>query len=128
MIDKPPIIEFKIDQIVCLEGDNLSLFAEVIDNITISSRCWVRPLAIFQKRSNTVATANLQSFELEFLHDLRDAAQLILPAVLFRYALDIEVLPLISVLFHPDKDAVLTLDARQALHQFIADIYRQNQD
>ena len=128
MIEKPPIIEFKIDQIVCLEGDNLSLFAEVIDNITISSRCWVRPLAMLQKRSDPSATANLQSFELEFLHDLRDAAQLILPAVLFRYALDIEVLPLISVLFHPDKDAVLTLDARQALHQFIADIYRQNQD
>ena len=128
MIDKPTIIEFKTDQIVCLEGDNLSLFAEVIDNIAISSRCWVRPLAIFQKQSHADDTANFQSFELEFLHDLRDAAQLILPAVLFRYALDTEVLPLISVLFHPDKDAVLTLDARQALHQFIADIYRQDQD
>ena len=128
MIDKPTIIEFKTDQIVCLEGDNLSLFAEVIDNITISSRCWVRPLAILQRRSSASARSNPQSFELEFLHDLRDAAQLILPAVLFRYALDTEVLPLISVLFHPDKDAVLTLDARQALHQFIADIYRQDQD
>ena len=128
MIDKHPIIKFKTDQIVCLEGDNLSLFAEVIDNITISSRCWVRPLAILQRRSSASARSNPQSFELEFLHDLRDAAQLILPAVLFRYALDTEVLPLISVLFHPDKDAVLTLDARQALHQFIADIYRQDQD
>jgi hypothetical protein len=116
MIDRPSTIEFKIDQIVCLELDNLYLFAEVIDNIAISARCWVRPLAI--------ARSHPQSFELEFLHDLRDASQLILPAVLFRYALDTEILPLISELFHPDKDSILTLEARQALHKFIADIYQ----
>ncbi len=124
MIDKPaPILfqrgyanEFKIDQIVCLERDDLYLFAEVIDNIAISARCWVRPLAI--------ARSNPQSFELEFIHDLRDASQLILPAALFRYALDTEVLPLISELFHPDKDSTITLVARQALHKFIADICR----
>ena len=88
----------------------------MIDNIAISARCWVRPLAI--------ARSNPQNFELEFLHDLRDAAQLILPAVLFRYALDTEILPLISELFHPDKDSTLTLTARQALHTFIADLCR----
>jgi hypothetical protein len=123
MIDKPaPILfqrgyanEFKIDQIVCLELGNSYLFAEVIDNIAISARCWVRPL--------TIARSNPQSFELEFLHDLRDASQLILPAALFRYALDTEVLPLISELFHPDKDSILTLEAKRALHKFIADIY-----
>jgi hypothetical protein len=118
MIDRPSTIEFKIDQIVCLELDNLYLFAEVIDNIAISARCWVRPLAI--------ARSIPQSFELEFLHDLRDASQLILPAVLFRYALDTEILPLISELFHPDKDSILTLDARQALHIFIADLCRSS--
>jgi hypothetical protein len=116
MIDKSSTIEFKIDQIVCLEQDDSSLFAEVIDNIAISARCWVRPL--------TIARFNPQSFELEFLHDLRDAAQLILPAALFRYALDTEVLPLMSELFHPDKDSTLTLDAKKALHTFIGDIYR----
>ena len=116
MIDKSPPIEFKIDQMVCLERDNLYLFAEVIDNIAISARCWVRPLAI--------ARSNPQGFELEFLHDLRDAAQLILPAGLFRYALDTEVLPLITELYHPDKDSIPSLDAKQALHTFIANIYR----
>jgi hypothetical protein len=123
MIDRPSTIEFKIDQIVCLELDNLYLFAEVIDNIAISARCWVRPLAI--ARLPPVSYANdPQSFELEFLHDLRDASQLILPAALFRYALDTEILPLISELFHPDKDSILTLEAKQALHKFIADIYQ----
>jgi hypothetical protein len=124
MLDKPSTIlfqrgyanEFKIDQIVCLERNDSYLFAEVIDNITISARCWVRPLAI--------ARSNPRSFELEFIHDLRDASQLILPAALCRYALDTEVLPLISELFHPDKDSTITLAARQALHKFIADICR----
>jgi hypothetical protein len=124
MIDKSSAIEFKTDQIVCLDfpreklgqRDNSYLFAEVIDTIEISARCWVRPLAI--------ARYNPKSFELEFLHDLRDAAQLILPTDLFRYALDTEVLPLISELFRPDKDSTLTLDAKQALHTFIADLYR----
>ncbi len=116
MIDKPATIEFKTGQIVCLERSDLYLFAEVIDNIAISARCWVRPLAI--------ARSNPQSFELEFIHDLRDASQLILPATLFRYALDTEVLPLISELFHPNKDSTITLAARQALHTFIADICR----
>ncbi len=126
MIDKSSIVEFKTDQIVCLDfprerlcqSDNLYLFAEVIDTIAVSSRCWVRPLVI--------ARSNPKSFELEFLHDLRDAAQLILPTDLFRYALDTEILPLISELFHPDKDSTLTLNAKQALHRFIADLYRSN--
>ncbi len=131
MIDKPaPILfqrgyanEFKIDQIVCLEQGNSYLFAEVIDNIAVSARCWVRPLTI--ARLPPVGYANdPQSFELEFLHDLRNGSQLILPAALFRYAVDTEVLPLMSELFHPDKDSTLTLAAKKALHTFIADIYR----
>lgn len=118
MVDKSSIIEFKLDQIVCVEQDDYYLFAEVIDHIEISDRCWVRPLAMLR--------SNSQSFELEFLHDLRDAAQLILPAVLFRYALDTEILPLISELFHPEKDSILTLEARQALHTFIANLCRSS--
>jgi hypothetical protein len=118
MIDKYTTIEFKIGQIVCLEQDDSYLFAEVIDNIAISARCWVRPLAM--------AKSNPLNLDLEFMHDLRNAAQLILPAALFRYALDTEILPLISELFHPDKDSTLTLTARQALHTFIADLCRSS--
>jgi hypothetical protein len=118
MIDKTSPIEFKTDQIVCLESDNLYLFAEVIETIEISGRCWVRPLSI--------ARSHPHSLDLEFLHDLREAAQLILPADLFRYALDTEILPLITELFNPDRDPTLTLAAKQALHTFIADIYRRS--
>lgn len=126
MTDKHPIIKFKTDRIICLDSPrerlgkaaNLHLFAEVIDTILISSRCWVRPLAI--------ARSNPENFELEFLHDLRDTSQLILPLNLFRYALDTEVLPLISELFHPDRDSIQSENAQQALHQFINDFYRSD--
>ncbi len=124
MPDKYPIVDFKPDRIVCLDApkehlhqqENLHLFAEVIDTIPISSRCWVRPLAIARSHS--------ESFELEFLYDLRDAAQLILPTAFFRAALDTEVLPLISELFHPVKDSIGSADAQRVLYQFITDLYR----
>ena len=142
MTDKYSTVKFKTDRIVCLDSprerlapvgfpdhgsesrqrlhqrENLHLFAEVIDTILISSRCWVRPLAI--------ARSNPESFRLEFLHDLRDTAQLILPTDLFRDALDTEILPLISELFDPARDSTLSLNAQKALHQFIADLYRSD--
>lgn len=122
--DNYPIIKFKAGQIICLDLDRLHLFAETIDTIKISDRCWVKPLAI--------ARSSSESFELEFLHDLRDTAQLILPIDLFRYALDTEILPLISQLFDPTKDSILwrnlstgeSPNAQRVLYQFITDLYR----
>jgi hypothetical protein len=126
MTDRYSTVKFKTDRIVCLDSprerlhqrENLHLFAEVIDTILISSRCWVRPLAI--------ARSNPENFRLEFLHDLRDTAQLILPTDLFRDALDTEILPLISELFDPARDSTRSLNAQKALHQFIADLYRSD--
>jgi hypothetical protein len=119
MSDKPSVIEFKTDRIVCIDSDNLHLFGEVIDRIAIDDRCWVRPLAI--------AKSTPESFKLEFLHDLRDAAQLILPTALFRDALDTEVLPLISELFHPVKRSETAANNQRVLYQFVADLYRSQQ-
>jgi hypothetical protein len=119
MTDKNSLIELKTDRIVCIDRDNFYLFAEVIDSIAIDDRCWVRPLAI--------AKSTPESFKLEFLYDLREAAQLVLPAALFRDALDTEVLPLISELFHPDKRAETAANSQRALYQFIADLYRSPQ-
>jgi hypothetical protein len=116
MTDKHSTDEFKTDRIVCIDRANLHLFAAVIDTIAIDDRCWVRPLAI--------ARSNPKNFNLEFCHDLREAAQLILPTALFRDALDTEVLPLISELFHPTKDSKKSTNAQRLLYQFIADLYR----
>ncbi|WP_310487584.1 hypothetical protein [Chamaesiphon sp. VAR_69_metabat_338] len=118
MSDKSSVIEFKTDRIVCVDLDNLHLFGEVIDTIAVSSRYWVRPL--------TIAKSTPESFKLEFLHDLRETAQLILPTNLFRDALDTEVLPLISELFHPTKDSEKAVNAQRVLYQFITSIYRSH--
>jgi hypothetical protein len=115
MTDKYSSAEFKTDRIVCLDREDLHLFAEVIDDTVINNRCWVRPLAI--------ARSNSENFNLEFLYDLRDAAQLILPTSLFRDALDTEVLPLISELFHPTQDSTRSTNDRKILYRFIADLY-----
>jgi hypothetical protein len=117
MTDKNVPVEVKIARIVCLDDRQGQdhLFAEVIDTISISSRYWVKPLAI--------ARSNPERFELEFLYDLRDTAQLILPIDLFRDALDTEVIPLLSELYHP-TDSMRSVNARSALHQFINDLYR----
>jgi hypothetical protein len=59
--------------------------------------------------SNVKVFASLTAiinFKLEFMSDLRDTAQLILPTDFFRDALDPEVLPLISELFHPARDSI----------------------
>ncbi len=116
MNEKNQLREFRVNEIVCIDLGNLHLFAEMIDSIPISACCWVKPLAI--------ARSNPEKFELEFLHDLRDAAQLILPANLFRHTLDTEVLPLTDQLFYPTKDSNRSLNAQTILYQFITDLYR----
>jgi hypothetical protein len=118
MTDKSSPVQFKTDRIVCLDAprERLHLFAEVIETIAISSRCWVKPLAI--------ARFNSENYNLELLHDLRDTAQLILPSHLFRNALDTEVIPLISELFHPDINSDRSANAQRVLYQFIADLYQ----
>jgi hypothetical protein len=118
MIEKNLPVEVKMARIVCLDSRQGKdrLFAEVIETIFISSRYWVQPLAL--------ARSNPDRFELEFLYDLRDTSQLILPIDLFRDALDTEVIPLISELFHPVEGSTKSINAQAALHQFIADLYR----
>jgi hypothetical protein len=116
MVIRETSLGFQTDRIVCIERSDLLLFAEVIDTIPNPPRCWVRPLAI--------AKSIPSSFELEFLHDLREAAQLILPIELFREALDTEVLPLLSVLLQTETNLEREKLSRIALHQFVNSLYR----
>ena len=111
---------FSPNQVVCIERGQLRLFAEVVQMVPERSRCWARPMAIAQVMPD--------SLSLGLLHDLRESAHLLLPAIMFRAALDVEVMPLMTALYHPEKseigeDAPLELRAesttRQALHQFV---------
>lgn len=117
---KSEALIFSPNQVVCIERGQLRLFAEVVQMVPERSRCWARPMAIAQVMPDLLS--------LGLLHDLRESAHLLLPAVMFRAALDVEVMPLMTALYHPEKselgeDAPLELRAesttRQALHQFV---------
>jgi hypothetical protein len=117
---KSEALIFSPNQVVCIERGQLRLFAEVVQMVPERSRCWARPMAIAQVMPD--------SLSLGLLHDLRESAHLLLPAIMFRAALDVEVMPLMTALYHPEKtelrdDALLELRAesttRQALHQFV---------
>lgn len=117
---KSEALIFSPNQVVCIERGQLRLFAEVVQMVPERSRCWARPVAIAQVLPD--------SLSLGLLHDLRESAHLLLPAVMFRAALDVEVMPLMTALYHPEKtelgeDAPLELRSesttRQALHQFV---------
>jgi hypothetical protein len=102
---------FQPQQIVCIDRAELRLFAEVIQLLPERDRCWAKPLVLGRS----------DGYELEFLHDMREAPQLLLPISFFRVAIDTEVLPLLTELWNFDKASDLADEelSRQALHQFV---------
>jgi hypothetical protein len=111
--------KFSPQQVVCIEQGELRLFAEVVQMVALRSRCWAKPLAL--------AEVVPESLQLALRYDLRESSHLLLPANFFRAALDVELIPLMTVLFHPEKsgsaqEAQLEAATRQALHEFIRDL------
>ncbi len=115
MVHLEASVQFSPNQVVCLEQDELRLFGEVVQMVPLRSRCWVRPLAMARVESDRL--------DLTLLYDLRESSHLVLPAILFREALDTELIPLMSELFHPDKTCGDNgLAARQAIHQLVRQV------
>jgi hypothetical protein len=113
MVELESLVQFSPNQVVCLEQGELRLFGEVVQMVPERSRCWVRPLAMAQVVP--------ESLKLLLLYDLRESSHLVLPAQVFREALDTEVIPIMGALFHPEKEVVVDNSeaARISLHQFI---------
>jgi hypothetical protein len=91
--------------------------------VALRSRCWAKPLAL--------AEVVPESLQLALRYDLRESSHLLLPATVFRAALDVELIPLMTALFHPEKsgsgddspaESQTELITRQALHGFIRDL------
>ncbi len=92
---------FSVNQVLCIEHDNAFLYSEVIQIAEERSICWVRPLAIkiVHPITHDGGIVNHGSGEEHYtLYDLRQSVDLLLPCILFRPALDTEVLPLIAAL------------------------------
>ena len=115
--------EFQPRQIVCLEHGNARLYAEVIEVVRSRQICWVRPvmLAVLEVSDNPQWVA---SPEQPTLYDLRQGADLLWPANLFRPALDTEVIPLLMQLDNPDSDRENNPDAYKQLSCFVSEVWQ----
>ena len=115
--------KFQPRQIVCLEHGNTRLYAEVIEVVASRQVCWVRPviLALPAAEYNPqweVSPENLT------LYDLRQGADLLWPASLFRVALDTEVIPLLMQLDDPDFNRENNPDAHKQLSCFVSEVWQ----
>jgi hypothetical protein len=86
---------FKPFQIVCLEHETTQLYAEVVQTTETTYICWVRPLLLIQALTEQSQSLPQKDFA---LYDLRQGSDLLLPASLFRAALDTEMIPLLAKL------------------------------
>jgi hypothetical protein len=117
---------FLPSQIVCLEHEATRMYAEVVQIVETRHLCWARPLAL-------VVGSDLEShpqIDSKNLYDLRQGADLLLPTILFRQALDTEVIPLLSQLYGLEEEAKghEAIAARQSLHQLIRQICQTHPD
>lgn len=118
-----PIYDFQPRQIVCLEHETTRLYAEVVDVITSRQICWVRPLMLVVSSGDDNSLTELSS-KLLRVYDLRQGADLLWPASLFRAALDTEVISLLVELENPDSlKQEDNLDAPKQLSCFIQKVW-----
>ncbi|MBD2020915.1 hypothetical protein H6F43_12070 [Leptolyngbya sp. FACHB-36] len=111
---QPNLANFQPCQIVCLEHETSRLYAEVVQVVDDRQVCWVRPFAL-------AIPSSTEDDVLGAWIDLRGGADLLCPIVLFRSALDTEVLPLLTALYASsgDEDEVTDRAKRQQLNQFM---------
>lgn len=119
-----PISDFQPRQIVCLEHEATRLYAEVVEVIASRQICWVRPLMLVISSEDDNPLTDLSSEPLR-VYDLRQGADLLWPASLFRAALDTEVISLLVELENPDTlKQDNNLDAHQQLSCFVRKVWQ----
>jgi hypothetical protein len=116
--------KFQPRQIVCLEHENTRLYAEVIDVVVSRQICWVRPLILAVSGIDNEPLSALSPEQCS-LYDLHQEADLLWPVVLFRPALDIEVVPLLVHLNNPDREQQSdNSDIHKLLNCFIRKVWQ----
>ena len=109
-------------QIVCLEGQNKSLFCEVIEIISTRSLCWVRPIILVNSAEQS---SNFYHYKNNLICDLRFTADLLWNIADFRVVLDTEYLDFfVSLEDFEFKEERIKL-ANQKLREFIQELCLQ---
>ena len=118
---------FQPSQILCIEHEEMRLFAEVIQLAEARPLCWVRPLFLAKSldfSSILGSSAMNQEMAQGRLQDLRESVDLLLPIQLFRPALDTEVIPLLTLLCEPKAELRNENTAHQCLQNFTKSLWR----
>ena len=115
-------VDFQPSQIVCLEYEGTCLYAEVIQIVASRQICWVRPLMLALPPSRDLAASDQP-----ILSDLRQGADLLWPTILFRPALDTEVLPLLTHLQGSKIQSDNSQVAHQQLQHFVSQVWQAYQ-
>lgn len=109
-------LNFQAGQIVFLEYGDSRLYAEVIQVVVERNLCWVRPLLLV-----------IQESEARQVSDLRSTSDLLWAINLFQPALDTEVIELYTQILVKEPKPELFQAAKQQLHQFIQQLWQENQ-
>lgn len=115
--------KFQPRQIVCLEHENTRLYTEVIEVVASRQICWVRPVMLAVPKPNADLSLVDLSEQLS-LYDLRQDADLLWPASLFRPALDTEVISLLVQLNDPDAKLSNNSEAHNQLSCFVRKVWQ----
>ncbi|MEM8722094.1 MAG: hypothetical protein AAGE84_22830 [Cyanobacteria bacterium P01_G01_bin.39] len=115
-------IHLKANQIACLEYRKVRLYGEVIQIIPRRQICWFRPIYLIDSRLNQASLSN------DFIVDLRAGSDLLWPEILFRPALDTEVLDFLAQLNEIDHTAHRRLSSQKYLNNFLYEVWQSHQD
>lgn len=116
---------FQPCQIVCLEHEHARLYAEVIQMVPTRHVCWVRPLilVVFPADADRLQVSPSQLI----LYDLHQSSDLVWPVILFRPALDTEVVPLLAQLNDLEIQLEDEVTAHQQFSWFICQVWQAHQ-
>lgn len=124
---------FHPSEIICIEHEEIRLYAEIIQLSETRPVCWLRPLLLITLAAEDEPTAgdlaSLSGFvsplerspnpaNFSGMVDLREGADLLLPAALMRHALDVELIPLWSALHSLKPTSEGDRPVQNPLHSF----------
>lgn len=115
--------------LLCLPCDRWRLYVEAIDAIDARGTYWVRPVALLDLADAPSATAADPAIAATAgkLYDARSASDLVWPQLLFRPALDVEVVPVLARLASDAAERAGSgdspLSTRQAFHAFLRRVW-----
>ena len=112
---------FQDNQIVCLEHQQNCLYGEVIQVIPERQLCWFRPMCIIKSEDRDRLQENAK------LIDLQLGSDLLWPLVLFRPALDVEVISFLGQL-RDTNDFSNDKSNRKYLNSFVKSVWQANRD